>query len=131
MTERTLARVSVLVPSYQAGIDFYVGTLGFHLEENADLGGGRKWIVVQPGAGREGASLVLAKAENERQRARIGDQTGGRVGFFLFTSNFADDYGRLTAAGVHFLENPRHEAYGTVAIFVDPFGNKWDLIESV
>ncbi len=131
MTDRFIARVSVLVPTYDAGIAFYVGTLGFHLVEDVDLGDGKRWVVVQPVGRRGGTALLLAEAANERQRARIGDQTGGRVGFFLFTDDFDDDFGRLTAAGVTFLEQPRHEAYGTVAVFVDPFGNKWDLLQPV
>lgn len=128
-SRRHVAQVTLLVPDYQEGIDFYVGTMGFHLAENTDLGGGRRWVVVRPGEGREGAALLLARAETERQKAAIGDQTGGRVGFFLFTEDFATDHGRLLAAGVTFLEQPRHEIYGSVAVFVDPFGNKWDLIE--
>ncbi len=125
--QRLIAHVSLLVPSYDEGIDFYVGKLGFELVEDTDLGRGKRWVLVGPGGG--GSALLLAEPGNERQRARIGDQTGGRVGFFLFTGDFAADHARLKAAGVVFLEQPRHAAYGTVAVFVDPFGNKWDLLQ--
>ena len=85
-----------------------------------------RWAVVAP---QQGAALLLAKAADEAQRAAIGNQSGGRVSFFLHTDDFADTHARFTAAGVTFLESPRTEPYGTVAVFSDPFGNRWDLIE--
>ena len=91
----------------------------------AALGGGKRWVVMT-GAG--GARMLLAVADGEQQRAAIGNQTGGRVGFFMQTDDFPADHARLVAAGVTFLEQPRHESYGSVAVFVDAFGNKWDLI---
>ncbi len=124
--KRYIAHVSLLVPSYDAGIAFYVGKLGFDLLEDTHLGEGKRWVLVRPGA--TGSALLLAEPGNERQRARIGDQTGGRVGFFLHTEDFATDYARLTESGVQFLEKPRTEYYGTVAVFIDPFGNRWDLL---
>ena len=124
---RRLAHVSLLVPSYDEAIAFYVGRLGFELVEDTDLGDGKRWVLVRPG--RHGAALLLAEAANQRQKAGIGDQAGGRVGFFLFTEDFASDHARFLAAGVAFLEAPRHEPYGTVAVFTDPFGNKWDLLQ--
>ena len=88
-------------------------------------------MVVEPGSGQgeAGTGLLLARAKDEDQRARIGDQTGGRVGFFLHTDDFARDHARMSAAGVNFLEEPRHEPYGSVAVFEDLYGNRWDLIE--
>ena len=90
------------------------------------MGGGKRWVVV---AGPNGGRLLLAKAVDEAQRAAIGKQAGGRVGFFMETDNFAADHAAFVAKGVRFREAPRVEAYGTVAVFEDPFGNAWDLIE--
>lgn len=81
--------------------------------------------------GGNGAALLLVKADNDRQRAVIGNQAGGRVGFFLKTNDFARDHAAMLARGVCFIEEPRHEAYGTVAVFIDPYGNTWDLIEHI
>jgi catechol 2,3-dioxygenase-like lactoylglutathione lyase family enzyme len=126
MALRSIAAVTLLVPTYQAGIDFFVGALGFALIEDRDLGGGKRWVLV----GVEGgAHLLLAQATGPAQTAAIGHQAGGRVGFFLHTDDFARDHARFSAAGVAFREGPRREAYGTVAVFADPFGNLWDLIE--
>ena len=123
-----VAHVTLLVPSYEAGLAFYVGKLGFELLADTDLGGGKRWVLVRP-AGGDGTALLLAEPGNERQAARIGDQAGGRVGFFLFTDDFARDHKSMTEQGVVFLEAPRTESYGTVAVFMDPFGNKWDLLQ--
>ena len=126
MTAETFAMTTLVVPDYDAGIDFYAGSLGFTLVEDTNLGSGKRWVVVEaPGGGR----LLLAKAANDTQTAAIGNQTGGRVSFFLHTSDFAESHARFIAAGVDFLEEPRHEPYATVAVFADPFGNTWDLIE--
>lgn len=117
---------TLVVPDYDAGTDFYAGKLEFTLIQDTDLGGGKRWVVVEaPGGGR----LLLAKAANDAQTAAIGNQAGGRVAFFLKTDNFTECHNRFTAAGVTFHEEPRHEPYGTVAVFSDPFGNRWDLIE--
>jgi catechol 2,3-dioxygenase-like lactoylglutathione lyase family enzyme len=131
MTTETFAMTTLVVPDYDAGIDFYACKLGFTLVEDTDFGGGKRWVVVEaPGAKNSGGGrLLLAKAKTQAQTAAIGNQTGGRVSFFLNTSNFADTHARFVAAGVEFLEEPRHEPYATVAVFADPFGNKWDLIE--
>jgi len=123
---QTIATVSLLVGDYDEAIAFYCDKLGFGLLADDDLGNGKRWVLVAPKNG--GARLLLAKASGEAQRARIGDQTGGRVAFFLETADFARDYAAYTAAGVHFLEAPRHESYGSVAVFEDLYGNKWDLI---
>lgn len=122
-----LTATAVLVRDYDEAIAFYAGVLGGELVEDTDQGGGKRWVVVRlPGAG---ATLVLARAVTGEQRARIGDQTGGRVFLFVTTDDFARDHVALAERGVRFLEAPRHEPYGTVAVFVDLYGNKLDLIE--
>ena len=121
-----LSLTALLVRDYDEAIGFYVGKLGFDLVEDADQGGGKRWVVVRP-PGSDGG-LLLARAAGE-QAQRIGDQAGGRVFLFLETDDFGRDQGRMAAAGVRFLEGPRHEPYGTVAVFEDLYGNKWDLIE--
>ena len=125
-----MAKISLsalLVADYDAAIAFYVGKCGFELREDSDQGAGKRWVVVAPPGGETG--LLLAKASGAAQAARLGDQTGGRVGLFLETGDFARDHARMTAAGVRFLEDPRREPYGTVAVFEDLYGNRWDLIE--
>ncbi|THK37450.1 VOC family protein [Ensifer sp. MPMI2T] len=126
--KQTVARITIVVPDYDDGIAFYCGKLGFDLIEDTDLGSGKRWVLVRPKGATETA-LLLARAADERQRAAIGNQTGGRVGFFLFTDDFARDHAAMLAAGVEFRETPRHEAYGSVAVFADPFGNLWDLLQ--
>lgn len=124
---RRLSLTALVVRDYDEAIAFYVGNAGFDLVEDTDQGGGKRWVVVAPGAGSGG--LLLAKASGPEQAARVGDQTGGRVFLFLETDDFAGDHARMTASGVRFLEPPRHEPYGTVAVFEDLYGNRWDLIE--
>lgn len=126
--ERSLVAVSLLVRDYDEAIRFFTEVLGFSLLEDHPLGGGKRWVRVSPGAGA-GASLILAKASGAEQEARVGDQCGGRVMFFLHTADFQTDHQRLAALGVHFTETPREEPYGTVAVFLDLYGNKWDLIQ--
>jgi catechol 2,3-dioxygenase-like lactoylglutathione lyase family enzyme len=121
-----VAAITLVVPDYEAGIAFYRDALGFALIEDTDLGNGKRWVVVGP---ENGARLLLARAADDAQAAAIGNQTGGRVAFFLETDDFTGTHARFTAAGVAFHEEPRHEPYGTVAVFSDPFGNRWDLIE--
>ncbi|MCR6670636.1 VOC family protein [Devosia ginsengisoli] len=125
---QSIATVSLLVADYDDAITFYCDTLGFGLVEDTDMGGGKRWVVVAP-PGRAGAQLLLAKADGEAQRVAVGNQGGGRVMFFLQTSNFLKDHAAMLARGVTFLEEPRHEAYGSVAVFTDLYGNKWDLIQ--
>ncbi|WP_422365117.1 VOC family protein [Pelagibius sp.] len=120
--------VALLVRDYDEAIDFYTQKLGFNLVEDSDQGGGRRWVVIAPPGGNE-TRLLLARAEGASQQARVGDQTGGRVFLFLMTDDFARDHERLSAAGVVFLEAPRHERYGSVAVFEDLYGNKWDLLQ--
>jgi catechol 2,3-dioxygenase-like lactoylglutathione lyase family enzyme len=123
---RRLAAVALLVPDYDPAIRFFVGSLGFTLLQDTDLGAGKRWVRVgHPGAQTD---LLLARATGE-QAAAIGRQGGGRVWLFLETDDFARDHTAFTAAGVSFEGEPRHEPYGTVAVFQDPWGNRWDLIE--
>lgn len=124
---RHLALISLLVGDYDEALSFYVGKLGFDLIEDTDMGAGKRWVVVSPGDG--GSRFLLAKASDEHQAARIGDQGGGRVWLFLHTDDFAGDHARMSAAGVRFLEAPRHETYGSVAVFEDLYGNRWDLLQ--
>lgn len=125
-----LAMTTLVVPDYDAGIAFCVGALGFDLIEDSDMGAGKRWVVVGDKAGsHQGGRLLIARAANDAQSAAIGNQTGGRVGFFVHTDDFAGTHARLVDAGVIFHEQPRHDSYGTVAVFSDPFGNRWDLIE--
>jgi len=124
-----LAAVSLLVRDYDEAIAFYVGKLGFTLSEDADMGGGKRWVRVTPPGGD--TSLLLARAATEAQRAAVGDQCGGRVWLFLETDDFDGDHARFTAAGVRFREAPRSEPYGKVAVFEDLYGNAWDLIQPV
>lgn len=125
---RSIAAVSLCVPDYDAAIAFYVGVMGFELLADIDQGA-KRWVQVAPGGG--GTTLVLGRAEDAAQRAAIGNQTGGRVFLFLETDDFARDYAAMLAAGVVFEEAPRHEDYGTVAVWRDPFGNRWDLLQRV
>jgi catechol 2,3-dioxygenase-like lactoylglutathione lyase family enzyme len=126
MIARALAMVTIVVPDYAAGLAFFVGTLGFTLVEDTDLGAGKRWVVVSCG---EGADLLLARAADDAQAAAIGRQAGGRVGFFLHTADIAASEAALRERGV-LIEAPlRREAYGAVLVFRDPFGNRWDLIE--
>ncbi len=117
--------MALVVPDYDAGIAFYVGKLGFRLVEDIDQGR-KRWVTVEPSGG--GLRLVLAQAEGARQTTAIGNQAGGRVFLFLSTDNFARDHTAMLSVGVEFEEAPRHEPYGSVAVWRDPFGNRWDLI---
>lgn len=123
-----LANIALLVGDYDEAIAWYTQVLGFSLLQDSDLGDGRRWVRVAP-PGATGTALLLAQASTEAQRARIGDQVGGRVGFFLHTDDFARDYAAMIGRGVRFAEEPRTESYGTVAVFVDLYGNRWDLVE--
>lgn len=124
MTSR-ISALALIVPDYDEAIAFYVGKLGFRLVEDVDQGR-KRWVTVEPPGG--GVRLVLARAEGEAQQAAIGNQAGGRVFLFLQTDDFARDHAAMRAAGVAFEEEPRHETYGSVAVWRDPFGNRWDLI---
>ena len=125
---RSLFLVTLVVPDYDKAIAWYRDVLGFSLDTDQPLGEGKRWVVVKADP-LAGAALLLARADGELEQAAIGDQTGGRVSFFLKTDDFARDHAAFVARGVEFLEVPRHEDYGTVAVFRDAFGNLWDLIE--
>ena len=125
---RSVATVALVVGNYDEAIAWYVERLGFVVTEDVDLGGSKRWVTVAPANGG-GARLLLAEASGEEQAGRIGNQTGGRVFLFLETDDFARDHQAMLAKGVEFREAPRHEAYGTVAVFADLYGNLWDLIE--
>ena len=126
--KQTIACIALVVPDYDAAIAFYRDDLGFDLLEDTDLGGGKRWVVLRPKGATETA-LLIAKADGEEQASAIGRQAGGRVGFFLHTDDFARDHRAMLARGVVFLEEPRREPYGIVAVFTDPFGNAWDLLQ--
>ncbi|MFF4261715.1 VOC family protein [Streptomyces virginiae] len=123
-----IALTALLVHDYDEAIDFYTRALGFDLAEDTPRPDGSRWVVVRPPGATESA-LLLARAKDDAQRSRVGDQTGGRVGHFLYTDDFARDHARMTAEGVRFMEEPRHEAYGSVAVFEDLYGNRWDLLQ--
>lgn len=125
---QTLHAVALVVPDYDAAIAFYVTKLGFDLVQDLALDDNKRWVEVRPPGAAHG-SLILAKANGPTQTAAVGNQTGGRVGFFLVTDDFARDHTAMLANDVTFEENPRYEPYGTVAVWRDPFGNRWDLIE--
>ncbi|HMS97071.1 MAG TPA: VOC family protein, partial [Tabrizicola sp.] len=119
-----ISAVALVVPDYDLAIAFYVGKLGFHVTEDIDQGR-KRWVTVEPPGG--GVRLVLARAEGPQQQQAVGNQAGGRVFLFLQTDDFARDHAAMLAAGITFEEAPRYEAYGSVAIWRDPFGNRWDL----
>jgi catechol 2,3-dioxygenase-like lactoylglutathione lyase family enzyme len=123
-----ISALALLVPGYDEAIAYYVERLGFELVEDTVLSATKRWVVVAP-PGNSETGLLLARADSPEQRAAIGNQAGGRVFLFLKTDDFDRDFARLKKAGVEFLEEPRVEAYGKVAVFRDAFGNKWDLIE--
>jgi catechol 2,3-dioxygenase-like lactoylglutathione lyase family enzyme len=122
-----ITAVALVVKDYDEAIAYFTGCLGFTLAEDTPLGGGKRWVVVGPPGG--GTALLLARAATPEQSARVGDQTGGRVFLFLRTDDFWRDYRAMQSRGVHFAEEPREEAYGTVAVFLDLYGNRWDLVE--
>src|SRR5262249_17510327 len=118
--------VSLLVRDYDEAISHFTGKLGFALVEDTDLANGKRWVLVAPPGSRE-TRILLAKAATADQAQHVGDQTGGRVFLFLHTDDFWRDYEAYRAKGVLFREEPRAEPYGTVAVFEDLYGNRWDL----
>lgn len=124
-----IALVTLVVRAYDEALAFYRDALGFEVAEDTDRGDGTRWVVVCPRGAAPGTGLLLARAKDEVQGRAVGAQTGGRVGFFLHTEDFAADHARMVAAGVRFLEEPRHETYGSVAVFEDLYGNRWDLLQ--
>jgi catechol 2,3-dioxygenase-like lactoylglutathione lyase family enzyme len=121
--------VAVVVREYDEAISFYTNALGFELVEDTRLGPDKRWVVVAPRGGG-GTGVLLARASDPAQHQRVGDQTGGRVGFFLYTDDFGRDYERFERAGVRFIREPKREEYGIVAVFEDLYGNRWDLIQT-
>lgn len=119
--------IAFVVSDYDEAIAYYCAVLGFDLVEDTDLGNGKRWVRVRPGP--DGSELLLARAATPEQADLVGRQAGGRVFLFLETGDFERDHGRLSAAGVKFVEEPRREPYGTVCVFEDLYGNRWDLIQ--
>jgi len=122
----TLVLSTLVVRDYDEAVSYFTGMLGFRLLSDKDMGGGKRWVTVAPGD--EGAALLLARASNQEQETRVGNQTGGRVSLFLKTDDFYETYSRFKERGVRFLEEPRKEEYGLVAVFEDLYGNTWDLL---
>lgn len=126
---RRIGLITLVVQDYDEAIAFYVGKLGFILQQDTVLSPEKRWVVVSPTSDAETA-ILLARAALPRQEIAVGNQTGGRVFLFLETDNFWRDFAALSEKGVHFTESPRVEPYGTVAVFEDLYGNRWDLIET-
>jgi len=123
-----IAQISLLVNDYDEAIEFYTQKLGFDLVEDTTLNPEKRWVVISP-KGSYACNLLLAKATDEEQISRIGNQTGGRVFLFLYTDNFKKDYKNLKEKGITIISEPRYETYGSVLVFEDLYGNKWDMIE--
>lgn len=128
MVQQRIGALTVVVRDYDEAKAWYTGVLGFDLVEDTPMGDGKRWLLVAPPGG-SGPNLLLARATTPEQESRIGDQTGGRVFLFLHTDDFRRDHAAMAARGVMFREAPRDEAYGTVAVFEDLYGNLWDLLE--
>jgi catechol 2,3-dioxygenase-like lactoylglutathione lyase family enzyme len=124
----SIAALTLVVHDYDEAIAFFTGALRFTLLEDTPLGSGKRWVRVAP-ASSGGTALLLAKAATPEQSSHVGNQTGGRVFLFLHTTDFWDDYHHMQAHGVQFTEQPRQEAYGLVVVFLDLYGNKWDLVQ--
>jgi catechol 2,3-dioxygenase-like lactoylglutathione lyase family enzyme len=125
---RSISALTLVVRDYDEAIAFYTQALRFTLLEDTSLGGGKRWVRVAP-ARSHGTALLLAKADSPEQESAVGNQTGGRVFLFLHTNDFWEDYRHMQAYGVQFAEQPRDEPYGIVVVFLDLYGNKWDLIQ--
>ena len=123
-----LAMITLVVDDYDEAIRFYVGKLGFTLIEDTVMSETKRWVVVRP-SGNSVTSLLLAKAANDEQKSRVGNQTGGRVFLFLHTDDFETDYQNMRKHGIEFVRGPVKEPYGMVAVFKDLYGNLWDFIE--
>ncbi|CAB4779457.1 MAG: VOC family protein [Actinobacteria bacterium] len=123
----TLGMIAIVIDEYDLAISHYVNDLGFELIEDKEMTPEKRWVVVSPS--KDGAKILLAKAANDKQKLAIGNSTGGRVGFFLYTTNFSETFQAYNSRGIEFIETPRKEPYGRVVVFLDKYGNKWDLIE--
>ena len=126
--KQRIAHIALVVEDYDDAIKFYTEKLGFNLIEDTVLSETKRWVLVAP-KGAADCCLLLAKAANEEQKSRIGNQTGGRVFLFLFTDDFYRDYNKMIANDVKFVRDPKEEDYGTVAVFEDLYGNQWDLVQ--
>ncbi|MHC1547087.1 VOC family protein [Phyllobacterium sp. K27] len=124
---RGVGLITLVVDDYDEAIAWYTNVLGFSVVTDTKLSETKRWVVVSPE--NDGAKLLLAQAEGPQQQQAVGNQTGGRVALFLYTDDFSSDHTKMLDAGVKFLEEPRHEAYGSVAVFEDLYGNKWDLLQ--
>ncbi len=125
---QTIAQLALLVRDYDEAVAWFTRVLGFTLAEDTPLGAGKRWVRVTP-PGARGCGLLLARAATPEQVAAVGRQSGGRVFLFLHTDDFGRDHAAMRARGVRFVEEPRHEPSGTVAVFEDLYGNRWDLVE--
>jgi catechol 2,3-dioxygenase-like lactoylglutathione lyase family enzyme len=125
---QSIAQLTIVVRNYEEAFEFYTQKLGFQLLQDTPLPDNKRWLLVAPPNSR-GAALLLAEADTPEQSLATGNQTGGRVFLFLHTDDFWRDYKAYQSRGVRFLESPRRESYGTVAVFEDLYGNKWDLLE--
>ena len=129
IARQTISQIALVVRDYDEAIHFYVDVLGFTLIEDTEVPAqGKRWVTVAP-RGSTGSRLLLARAANDEQASRIGNQTGGRVFLFLHTDNFWRDFHAYKSRGVIFVREPRAESYGTVAVFRDLYGNLWDLVQ--
>ena len=129
MAEQYLAHISIVVNDYDEAIQFYTQILGFQLIEDTQLTPQKRWVLIKPAGSKNGCALLLAKAANEEQLSRVGNQTGQRVFLFLYTDDFDRDFANYTAKNVEFIRPPVVEPYGKVAVFKDLYGNLWDLIQ--
>lgn len=127
--KQRIAQVALVVHDYDEAIAFYTGKIDFKLIEDTKMSDTKRWVLIEPPGGE--CRLLLAKAADEKQRAAVGNQTGGRVFLFLFTDDFHRDYNKMIDKGVRFVRGPKKEVYGTVAVFEDLYGNLWDIIEPV
>ena len=123
-----IAQFALVVKDYDEAIDYYTKKLNFELIEDTKQSEEKRWVLVKPKGSSETA-ILLAKAVNEEQKSRVGNQTGGRVFLFLYTDNFWRDYNQMQEKGIKFIKEPKEESYGTVAVFEDLYGNLWDLLE--
>jgi len=126
--QQSIAHITVVVTNYDDAIAFYTQKLNFDLIEDTPLGDNKRWVLVAP-KGSTGTKLLLAQASDEQQRLAVGNQTGGRVGFFLQTDDFDRDFANMKACGINFIREPTVQEYGKVAVFEDLYTNQWDLIE--
>ncbi len=124
----SLGMIAIVIDDYDSAIEHYTKDLGFTLIEDKEMNPEKRWVVIAPSG--DGARILLAKASNSQQEAAIGNSTGGRVGYFLYTDNFQEIYQNYLARGIEFTETPRNETFGQVVVFKDRYGNKWDLIEN-